>query len=137
MDTYRQNDKISLYEDMVADWKDCTHTGTIASSVKRINDIPMHLIKLGVEYLIDFLLINEKTNAFIYSADLGRKNLTNIVEIYYDLSPRSVEWRKQGAQLALRLDDDLYNGFYYENVIITELVVAYLQTAIEEVLRYN
>ena len=122
---------------MVADWKDCTHFGTVVSFVKRTNDVPKHLAKLGVEYLIDFLLINEKTNAFIYSADLGRKNLTNIVEIYYDLRPRSVEWRKQGAQLALQLGDDLSNGFYYENVIITEFVVAYLKTAVEEVLRYN
>ncbi len=137
MDNYSKNGKISLYEEMVADWKDCTHFGTVVSFVKRTNDVPKHLAKLGVEYLIDFLLINEKTNAFIYSADLGRKNLTNIVEIYNDKSPRSVEWRKQGAQLALRIDDDLYNGFYYENVIITEFVVAYLKTALEEVLYYN
>ncbi len=86
---------------------------------------------------MDFILVNEETNTFIYCADLGRKNLTNIVEIYYDLFPHAVEWRKQGAQLALQLDDDLYNGFYYENVIITEFVVAYLQTALEEVLYYS
>ena len=137
MNTYRKNDKISIYEEMIEDWKDCTHFGCITSSVKRINDVPMHLVKLGVEYLIDFLLIDEKTHAFIYSADLGLKNLTDIVEIYYDKSPRPVEWRKQGAQLALQLDDDLYNGFYYENVIITEIVIMYLQTAIDEILRYN
>ena len=128
MDTYRK---------FAADWQDCTHFGTIVSFVERTNDVPKHLAKLGVEYLIDLLLINEKTNAFVYYADLGRKNLTNIVEIYYDLRPRSVEWRKQGAQLALQLGDDLSNGFYYENVIITEFVVAYLKTAVEEVLRYN
>lgn len=137
MNTYRNNGMISVYADMVSEWKDCNQFGTIVSFVERTNDIPKHLTKLGVEYLIDFLLINEKTNAFIYSADMERKNLTNIVEIYYDMFPRSVEWRKQGAQFALRLDDDLSNGFYYENVIITEFVVAYLQTALEEVLYYN
>ena len=137
MNTYRKNDRINVYEKMIEDWKDCTHFGYITSSVKRINDVPMHLVKLGVEYLIDFLLIDEKTNAFIYRADLGLKNLTDIVEIYNDKSPRTVEWRKQGAQLALQLDDDLYNGFYYENVIITEIVIAYLQTAMDEILRYN
>ena len=137
MDIYSKNEKISVYEEMVAVWKDCTHYGYITSSVKRTNDVPKHLAKLGVDYLIDFILVNEKTNAFIYCADLGRKNLINIVEIYYDLFPHTVEWRKQGAQLALQLDDDLYNGFCYENVIITEFVVAYLQTALEEVLYYS
>ncbi|MCE2401002.1 hypothetical protein J4G08_08970 [Candidatus Poribacteria bacterium] len=137
MNTYRRIDRRNLYESFAADWQECTHFGIIASFVERTNDVPKHLAKLGVEYLIDFLLINEKTNAFIYCADMGRKNLTNIVEIYYDLRPRTVEWRRSGAQLALRLDGDLSNGFYYENVIITKFVVAYLQTALEEVLYYN
>ena len=101
MNTYRKNDRISVYKGLAADWQDCTHFGTIASFVKRTNDVPMHLAKLGVEYLIDFLLINEKTNAFIYNADLGEKNLTNIVEIYYDLRPRAVEWRKTGCTIGI------------------------------------
>ena len=137
MNTDRKNEKIRVYEQMVADWKDCTHYGYITSNVKRTNDVPEQLIKLGVEYLKDFLLINHTTNAFVYSADLGQKYLTDIIEIYYDMVPRTVEWRKQGSQLALKLDDDLYNGFYYENVIITEFVIAHLQTAIEEVLIYT
>ena len=89
--------------------------------LERISDVPNHLTKLRVEDLIRFLWINEKTNAFIYYANLGRKNPTHIVEIYYALRPQAIEWRKQRAQFALQLDDDLIYGLD-DDVAVTQLV---------------
>ena len=91
MNTYMTIHQLRIYENLAADWKNCDHFGIITSAVERINDVPNHLTKLEVEDLINFLWINEKTNAFTYSADLGRKNPIRVVEIYYDLRPRAVE----------------------------------------------
>ena len=64
------------------------------------------------------------------------KNPIHIVEIYYALRPRATEWRKQGAQFALQLDDDLIYGLE-DDVAVTQLAVPYGETALEEVLLYN
>ena len=128
--------KLRAYESLAANWKNCNHFGTITSSVERVNDVPKHLTELRVEDLIPFLWITEKTNAFIYSADLGRKNSTHIIEIYSALRPRATEWRKRHAQFALQLDDDLIDGLD-DDVAVTQLVVPFGETALEEVLLYN
>lgn len=98
---------------------------------RKSNDLGLFL-----EDLIDFLWIDKKTNAFTYYADLGRKNPIGVVEIYYDLRPRAVEWRKQGARFALQLDDDLIYDLE-DDVAVTQLAVPYGETALEEVLLYN
>ena len=136
MNAYMTVHKLRVYERLAANWKNCDHFGIITSSVERINDIPDHLTKLGVEDLIPFLWIDKKTNAFIYDADLGRKNPIHIVEIYYALRPQAIEWRKRGAQFALQLDDDLIYGLE-DDVAVTQLAVPYGETALEEVLLYN
>ena len=136
MDTHMKVHKLNAYERLADHWKICNYFGIITSSVERINDVRNHLTQLKVGDLIPFLLINEKTNAFIYNADLGRKNPIHIVEVYYALSPWAVEWRKQGAQFALQLDDDLMDGLE-DDVAVTQLAVPYGETALEEVLLYN
>lgn len=136
MDTNVTAHRLRIYENLAAHWKNCNHFGVITSSIERVNDVPNHLTKLEVEDLIDFLRIDEKTNAFTYDADLGKKTPTHIVEIYYALRPRSTEWRKQGAQFALQLDDDLIYGLE-DDVAVTQLAVPYGETALEEVLLYN
>ena len=137
MNTHLTIHQLRVYERLAANWKNCNHFGNITSSVERVNDVPNHLTKLGVEYLIPFLWIDEKTNAFIYHADLGRKNSAHIIEIYYALRPQAIEWRKQDAQFALQLDDDLIDGLDYDGVAVTQLVVPFGETALEEVLLYN
>ena len=129
-------DKIRTYERLTSDWKICNYFGIITSSVERINDVRDHLTKLKLEDLIPFIRIDEKTNAFIYNADIGRKCPTHIVEIYYDWDPHGTEWRKRHAQFALQLDTDLIEGLD-DNIAVTELVVPFGETALEEVLLYN
>ena len=118
---------------LVACWNNCTHFGIIASRVDRTSDVVNYLVGLGVDDLIPYLLINEKTNAFIYEAGLGRKNPIKVVEIYYDWNPHSTEWRKRDAQLALHLDEDLINGLD-DGVAVPKFVVPFASTALEEVM---
>ena len=118
---------------LVAYWNHCTHFGVITSCVDRTNDVPDCLIRLGEPELISYLLINEKTNAFIYKADLGRKNPIQIVEIYHDWCPRATEWRKQHAEIAMRIDNDLVDGLD-DGVAVPEFVVPFLNTAMQEVM---
>ena len=136
MNTHMTIHQFRTYENLAAHWKNCDHFGIITSFVERINDVPNYLTELGVEDLIPLLWIDEKTNAFTYDADLGRKNPIHVVDIYHDLRPRAVEWRKQGAQFALQLDDDLIYGLE-NDVAVTQLAVPYGETALEEVLLYN
>ena len=124
------------YTKFVVDWNCCTHFGTISSRVDRTNDVPNHLAKLRVTNLIPYLLIKEITNAFVYEADLGRKNLLHIVEIYHDVRLRGTEWRERNAQIALRLDVDLIDGLD-DNVVVTDFVVPFAQTALEEAILNN
>ena len=121
------------YMEFVTAWRKCTHFGNIISRVDRINDVLNYLVELGLTDLIPYLLINEKTNAFIYKADLGRKKPIQIVEIYRDTRPRATEWRERYAQIALRIDEDLVDGLD-DNVAIPEFVVPLLDTALEEVM---
>lgn len=118
---------------LVARWNNCTHFGIITSRVDRINDVVNCLEGLEVGDLIPHLLINEKTNAFIYEADLGRKNPIKVVEIYYDWNPHSTEWRKRDAQLAWHLDEDLINGLD-DGGAVPKFVVPFASTALEEVM---
>lgn len=121
---------------LVAHWNNCTHFGVIISCVDRTNNVSNCLIRLGVRELIPYLLINEKTNAFIYKADLGRKNPTQIVEIYHDWCPRATEWREPHAEIAMRMDDDLVDGLD-DGVAVPEFVVPFLNTAMQEVMLNN
>ena len=61
-----------VYMRFVAARNDCTHFGTIHSCVDRTNDVPRYLEKLGVEDLGIYLLINERTQAFVYDAEIIR-----------------------------------------------------------------
>ena len=130
---YRMLGQQRDYGMLAAAWNHCNHFGTISSSVDRINDIPCHLVKLDVAHLMPYLLINEKAKAFVYKADLGRKNLIHVVEIYYDLRPHGTEWREQHARLALLLDVDLADGLD-AGVIVTDFVVPFADTAQREVI---
>ena len=126
-------DQYRTYMKLVSRWNNCTHFGIIVSRVDRINDVINYLVGLGVDDLIPYLLINEKTNAFIYEADLGRKNPIKVVEIYYDWNPHSTEWRKREAQLALHLNEDLINGLD-NGVAVPKFVIPFASTALEEVI---
>lgn len=64
------------------------------------------------------------------------KNLIYVVEIYYALHPWTTKWRNRGAQFALQLDDDLIYRLE-DDVAVTQLVVPYGETALEEMLLYN
>lgn len=121
------------YIKFIARWNNCTHFGVITSRVDRTNDIYDYLVRLGVPELIPYLLINEKTNAFIYKADLGRKNLIQIVEIYHDWCPRATEWREPHAEIAMQIDDDLIDGLD-DGVAIPEFVVPFANTALQEIM---
>ena len=93
-------------------------------------------MRLGLTGLIPYLLINEKTNAFIYEADLGRKNPIQIVEIYHDTRLRATEWRELYAEIALRLDDDLVDALDY-GAAVTDSVVPFAGTAQKEAILNN
>ena len=130
-------DRLKTYKRLASEWKICNYFGIITSSVARVNDVSNYLTEFEVEDLIPFIRIDEKTNAFTYDADLGRKYPTHIVEIYYDSKLHGTEWRKRYAQLALQIDDDLIGGLDYDHVAVTELVVPFGETALEEVLLYS
>ena len=121
------------YMDYADAWLHCNYWGIIRSNVDRINDVDMHLAKLEVPDLTSYLLIDEKTKAFVYKADLGRGSLIDIIEIYYGWNPRSTEWRKRNAQFALHLDEDLINGLD-DGVAVPKFVVPFASTALEEVM---
>ena len=118
---------------LIARWNNCTHFGVITSCVDRTNNVSNCLIRLGVPELIPYLLINEKTNAFIYKANLGRKNSIQIVEIYHDWCPRATEWREPHAEIVMRIDDDLIDGLD-DDVAIPEFVLPFANTAMQEVM---
>lgn len=117
-------------------WNNCTHFGTINSRVDRINDVPEYLAKLEVRDLLPYFLIDEKTQAFVYEANLGRKNLIHIVEIYQDLCPHGTAWRGRDAQIALRLDVALIDGLDY-GVAVPDFVVPFASTAQAEAILNN
>ena len=156
MSTHMTNDQRRAYKKYIDAWNLCNYFGIIFSIADRINDVPNYLTKLGVDYLIDFLDIDHKTQAFVYTAYLAEirsldvdgeefnyalgtlylenKRPIHIVEIYYDLQPHAIEWRRQGAQFTLLLDDDLRYGFEDDNVVVTEFTVPFGKTALEEVM---
>ena len=136
MSTSMTSDQRKAYMKFVARWNNCTHFGIIISRVDRINDVRDRLVRLGLTGLIPYLLINEKTNAFIYEADLGRKNPIQIVEIYHDTRLRATEWRELYAEIALRLDDDLVDALDY-GVAVTDSVVPFAGTAQKEAILNN
>lgn len=65
---------------------------------------------------------------------LDKKRLIHVVEIYYDLRPRSISWRKQYAQFTLQVDDDLKYGLMDDNVVVTEFTVPFGKTVLDEVM---
>ena len=137
MDTPMTFNQYKAYMKFVTRWHDCTHLGgIIVSRVDRTNDVRNYLIGLGVADLIPYLQIDEKANAFIYEADLGRKNPIKVVEIYRDMRPRATEWRERHAQFALRLDVNLTDGLD-DGVAVPDFVVPFLQTAQEEAIINN
>ena len=91
MNTLMTFDQYRVYTKLATAWADCNCFGIICSYIDRTNDVPRDLNKLGVPDLIPYLLIDEKTKALMYKADIGRKSLIHIVEIYYDWSPHSTE----------------------------------------------
>lgn len=113
-------------------WLSCTHHGSILSSVDRINDIPRYLAELGVDYLIPYLLITEKTGAFVFDAELSTKGIIRVVEVYEGMP--GTEWRVRHAQFAMQIDDDLDTGLF-DNVAVTNFVVPFAETLIAEVQR--
>ena len=139
MNTPMTFNQYKAYMKFVVRWNDCTHFGgVIVSRVDRTNDVYnyFYFMKLGVADLIPYLLIDEKTNAFIYRANLGRKNVIQVVEIYRDIRPRATEWRECHAQFALRLDVDLTDGLD-DGVAVPDFVVPFLQTAQSEAIINN
>ena len=126
-------ENLELYEKVASAATDCPHKGTIMSYVERINDVPSRLAQLGVDYLIPYLLITEKTGAFVYEADLkGQKTTIQVVEIYEGL--QGTEWRVRHAQLAMQIDDELVDGLS-DGVAVTKFVVPFAWTLIAEVQR--
>ncbi len=127
--------RIQLIRQLVDAWRQCTHfEGTIVSNVDRINNVPNQLTELGVDYLIPHLLVNEKLQAFVFKAQLGMKDIIQVVEIYHDMHPRGTEWRVPQAQFALRLDEDLAAGVS-DGVVVTDFVAPFGQTATLEIER--
>ena len=126
------SDQRKAYMKFVACWNNCTHFGIITSHVDRINDVRDRLVRLGLTDLIPYLLINEKTNAFIYETD----NPIQIVEIYHDTRPRATEWQELYAEIALRLDDDLVDALDY-GVAVPDFVMPFAGTAQEEAILNN
>ena len=131
METLTTRDQLRAYERYIHAWKLCNFFGIIISVADRINDVPNYLIKLGVDYLIPYIWVDEKTNAFVYKANLGMKNGIIVVEIYHNLRPQPIEWRLSKAQLALKIEDDLIYGLD-EGVVITEFTVPFLNSALDE-----
>ena len=136
MNTPMTFNQYKAYMKFVARWNDCTHFGIITSRVDRTNDVRNYLMRFGIADLIVHLWIDEKTNAFIYKADIGRKNPIQIVDIYRDIRPQATGWRERHAQLALRLDADLIDGLD-DDVAVPDFVVPFLQTAQNETIINN
>ena len=156
MSTHTIRDQRRAYKGYINDWGRCNFFGEICSVADRTNDVPNRLIKLGVDYLKDFLFIDHNTQAFFYTAYLEKirsidvegdeinhafgtlylekKGPIHIVEIYYDLRPHAIEWRKQGAQFTLELDKDLIYGLEDDDVAVTELVYPFAKSALDEVM---
>ena len=156
MSTHMTNDQSRAYKRYINDWGRCNFFGEICSVADRTNDVPNRLIKLGVDYLKDFLFIDHNTQAFFYTAYLEeirsidvegdeinhafgtlyleKKRPVHVVEIYYDLRPRSIEWRKQGAQFTLELDEDIIYGLEDDDVAVTEFVYPFAKTALAEIM---
>ena len=156
MSTHMTPDQRRAYKGYIDDWGRCNFFGEICSVADRTNDVPNYLTKLRVDYLIPFLFIDHKTQAFFYTAYLAeirsmdvdgedisyafgtlyleKKRLIHVVEIYYDLRPRPIEWRKQGAQFTLKLDEDLIYGLEDDDVVVTEFTVPFGKTALDEVM---
>ena len=120
------SDEETFLLEIAGTWLSCTHHGSILSSVDRINDIPRYLAELGVDYLIPYLPITEKTGAFVFNAELSTKSIIRVVEVYEGM--RGTEWRVPRAQLALRLDDDLAAGLI-DDVAVVNFVVPFAETA--------
>ena len=156
MSTHTIRDQRRAYKGYINDWGRCNFFGEICSVADRTNDVPNRLIKLGVDYLKDFLFIDHNTQAFFYTAYLEeirsidvegdeinhafgtlyleKKRPVHVVEIYYDLRPRSIEWRKQGAQFTLELDEDIIYGLEDDDVAVTEFVYPFAKTALAEIM---
>ena len=156
MSTHTIRDQRRAYKRYIDEWGRCNFFGEICSVADRTNDVPNRLTKLGVDYLKDFLFIDHKTQAFVYTAYLEeirsidvegdeiihsigtlyleKKRPIHVVEIYYDLRPRSIEWRKQHAQFTLELDEDIIYGLEDDNVVVTELVYPFAKSALDEVM---
>ena len=133
MNTHMTDDQYRAYQKYIDAWELCNFFGIIISVADRINDVPNYLTKLGVDYLMPYIFLNEKTNAFVYKANLGMKNGIIVVEIYHNLRPQPIEWRLSEAQLALKIGDNLMYGLD-EGVAITELAVPFLNSALDEVM---
>lgn len=83
MDIFTIIDQYKAYVKLTNAWLHADCLGIICSDVNRINCVVTHLAKLGVIDLIPYLLIDEKTKAFVYKADLWR----NIVKHEKKLTP--------------------------------------------------
>ena len=125
-------ENLEFYEKVVNAARDCSHKGTITSHVERINDVSDYLTQLEVDYLIPYLLITEKTGAFVFDAELSTKSIIRVVEVYEGM--RGTEWRVRHAQFAMQIDDDLNTGLF-DNVAVTNFVVPFAGTLIAEVQR--
>lgn len=156
MNTQMTMDQRRAYKQYIDEWGSCNFFGEICTDADRTNDVHNRLTKLGVDYLIDYLFIDHKTQAFVYTAYLAeirtidvessefnhaigvlyleKKRPIQVVEIYYAQRPQATDWRKQGKQITLELDDDLRYGFEDENVVITKFTVPFGKTALEEVM---
>lgn len=156
MNTHMTIDQRRAYKRYIDEWGRCNYIGEICSVADRTNDIRNLLTKFGVDYLIDFLSIDHKTQAFVYKAYIAKihaidvesvelnhaigilylekKHPIYVVEIYNDLRPQTIDWRKHREQFTLELDRNLLNGLEYENVAITEFTVPFGKTALEEVM---
>lgn len=126
-------ENLEFYEKVNNAARDCSHKGTITSHVERINDVPDYLTQLGVDRLIPYLPITEKTGAFVFKADLGTQSVVQVVEIYHQGMP-GTEWRGRHAQFAMQIDNDLDIGLF-DNVAVTNFVVPFAGTLIAEVQR--
>ena len=63
-------DQRKAYKRYIDEWGRCNYFGEICSVADRTNDVPNLLTKFGIDYLIDFLFIDHKTQAFVYKAYL-------------------------------------------------------------------
>ena len=157
MSTHMTMDQRRVYKRYIDEWGRCNYFGEICSVADRTNDVAKILTRFGVDYLIDFLFIDHKTQAFVYTAYLAeiraidvdseefncgfgtlyleKKRPTYVVEIYRDLRPQAIDWRKHREQFTLELDEDLIYGLEDDNVAVTDLVYPFAKTALNEVMQ--